>query len=245
MYQSYFTGELLGTLFLVLFGCGVCGGVSLKESKAFNSGWMSIAAGWGFAVMIGIFVSMAAGSRGGDINPVITLMKYGLGEYDSGWMVALIITAQLIGAFLGALFVWLVYLPHWKRTECKNTKLTVFATSPAIECDFSNYLSEALATTALVIIAGALAEYGNTYNFSDGSLPYIFGFIVWGIGLSLGGPTGYAINPARDLGPRIAHSLLPIHGKGFSNWRYSWVPILGPITGVGIGLCIIKLFLAK
>ena len=123
--------------------------------------------------------------------------------------------------------------------------MSVFATTPAIKNFFANYLSECLATTALVIIAGALAEYGNTYNFSDGSLPYIFGFVVWGIGLSLGGPTGYAINPARDLGPRLAHTLLPIDGKGTSCWRYSWVPVAGPLSGVLIGLCIIKLFLTK
>ena len=243
MYQNYFIGELLGTLFLVLFGCGVCGGVSLKASKAYDSGWITVTAGWGFAVMIGIFISMASGSRGGDINPVITLMKYGLGKYSSGWMVSAIIIAQIIGAFLGAVFVWLVYLPHWKQTESREDKLSVFATAPAIKNRFANYLSETLATTALVVIAGALAEYGNTYNFSDGSLPYIFGFVVWGIGLSLGGPTGYAINPARDLGPRCAHAVLPIAGKGRSNWSYSWVPVAGLLTGVFVGLCVIKLFL--
>jgi len=243
MYQNYFIGELLGTLFLVLFGCGVCAGVSLKASKAHDSGCIVVTAGWGFAVMIGIFTSMASGSRGGDINPVITLMKYGLGKYSSGWLVTAIIVAQLIGAFLGAVFVWLAYLPHWKQTESRAGKLSVFATAPAIRNKFANYLSEALATTALVIIAGALAEYGNTYNFSDGSLPYIFGFVVWGIGLSLGGPTGYAINPARDLGPRFAHAVLPIAGKGGSDWSYSWVPVAGPLTGVFAGLCIIKLFL--
>ena len=128
MYQNYFIGELLGTLFLVLFGCGVCGGALLKASKSYNSGWMAISAGWGFAVMIGIFISMASGSRGGDINPVITLMKYGLGKYSSGWMVTAIIIAQLIGAFLGAVFVWLVYLPHWQHTESRIDKLSVFAT---------------------------------------------------------------------------------------------------------------------
>ena len=243
MYQNYFIGELLGTLFLVLFGCGVCGGASLKDSKSYNAGWIAISAGWGFAVMIGIFISMASGSKGGDINPVITLMKYGLGKYESGWMVTAIIIAQLIGAFLGAIVVWLIYLPHWKKTEDRAAKLSVFATAPAIANGFANFLAEALATTALVVIAGALAEYGNTYNFSDGSLPYIFGFVVWGIGLSLGGPTGYAINPARDLGPRLAHMVLPIAGKGTSQWNYSWVPIIGPLAGVFIGLCIIKLFL--
>ena len=245
MFQSYFIGELLGTLFLVLFGCGVCAGVLLKDSKSNDAGWISIAAGWGFAVMIGIFVSMAAGSKGGDINPVITLMKYGLGEYTSGLTVILIIIAQFLGAFIGAIFVWLVYLAHWKPTECRSTKLSVFATAPAIMHHPDNFITEFLATTALVVIAGALAEYGNTYNFSDGSLPYIFGFVVWGIGLSLGGPTGYAINPARDFGPRLAHYVLPIQGKGVSHWDYSWVPILGPLAGSACGVLIIKLFLVK
>lgn len=233
----------MGTLFLILMGCGVVAGVVLKGSKAEGGGWISITAGWGFAVMTGIFVSMAAGSPGGDINPAITLMKYGLGEYPSFYMVISIIIAQIIGAFLGAVLVWLIYLPHWKVTDSRTDKLMAFATYPAIRNHTANFLCEMLSTTSLIVIAGALAEYGNTYNFSDGSLPYIFGFVIWGIGLSLGGPTGYAINPARDLGPRLAHACLPIHGKGQSDWKYSWVPILGPISGVLIGLCVIHLFL--
>ena len=143
MYQNQFIGELLGKLLLILFGCGVCGGASQKASKSYNSGWIAITAGWGFAVMIEIFVSMASGSQGGDINPVTTLMKYCLGKYESGWMVVAIIIAQLIGAFLGAVLVWLVYLQHWHQTESRVDKLSVFATTPAINNGFANYLSEA------------------------------------------------------------------------------------------------------
>jgi glycerol uptake facilitator protein len=243
MLHSYFMGEMMGSMFLILFGGGVVAGVLLKYSKAEGSGWIVITAGWGFAVMIGIFVAMAAGSPQADINPVVSLAKYGLGIYTSFGKVMLIVFAQVIGCFLGGILVWLVYYPHWKATKDQRFKLMVFATSPEIRHAPSNFLCEMLATAALIIIVGALIKYGNTYNFSDGALPYIFGFVIWGIGLSLGGPTGYAINPARDLGPRIAHAILPIAGKGSSEWKYAWIPVCGPIVGMLVGLLFIYAFI--
>ncbi len=244
MLGNYFFGEMMGTMFMILFGGGAVAGVLLKKSKAEASGWIVITAGWGFAVMIGIFVAMSVGSPQGDINPVITLMKYGLGTYTSFVHVIWIICAQIIGGFLGGVLVWLMYLPHWKITEEKRFKLLVFSTSPEIRHAPSNFICEMLATAALIIIAGSLIEYAGTYHFSDGSLPYIFGFVVWGIGLSLGGPTGYAINPARDLGPRIAHAILPIAGKGSSEWQYAWIPVCAPIAGLIIGFVFIKVFIS-
>jgi len=244
MLHSYFFGEMMGTMFMILFGGGVVAGVLLKHSKAYGGGWIVIATGWGFAVMIGIFVAMAVGSPQGDINPAITLMKYGLGIYPSLMQVLWIICAQLIGGFLGGVLVWLIYLPHWKATEEKRFKLLVFSTSPEIRHAPSNFLCEMLATAALVIIAGSLIQYAGTYHFSEGQLPFIFGFVVWGIGLSLGGPTGYAINPARDLGPRIAHAILPIAGKGSSEWQYAWIPVCAPIMGVLVGLAFIYFFIS-
>jgi glycerol uptake facilitator protein len=243
MFHSYFTGELLGTMFLILFGGGVCAAVNLKSSHGQSGGWIVITAGWGFAVMIGIFVAMGAGSPQGDINPVITLAKYGLGVYHSFPHVLSIVLAQMIGGIIGGVFVWLAYYPHWKETTDAKTKLGVFSTIPAIRHKPSNFLCEFIATAALVIIMGALMKYGDTFKFSDGELPYIFGFVVWGIGLSLGGPTGYAINPARDLGPRIAHAILPISGKGSSDWGYAWIPVFAPIAGMLFAVEFIHLFM--
>lgn len=243
MLHSYFFGELLGTMFLTLFGGGVVAGVLLNYSKAQNGGWIVITAGWGFAVMIGIFVALSAGSHQGDINPVVTLTKYAMGVYPHAYKVTLIIIAQIIGGFLGGVFVWLAYLPHWGATKDQRIKLMAFATSPEINHRGSNFLCEIVATFAFIIIVGALMRYGETYHFSDGNLPFIFGFVIWGVGLSLGGPTGYAINPARDLGPRIAHAILPISGKGSSEWHYAWVPVFGPLTGMLTALVFIHLFI--
>ena len=247
MLHSPFFGEFLGSLVLILFGGGVVAGVLLKQSKAENSGWIVITAGWGFGVMLGIFVAQAAGSAQADINPAVTLAKYFLHVYPDFSTVILLWCAQIIGCFLGAVFVWLAYLPHWKHTENAHFKLMVFSTYPAMRHKWCNFLTEVIATTVLIVFVGALISYANALpqaqKISPYLLPYIFGFAIWGIGLSLGGPTGYAINPARDLGPRIAHALLPIQGKGSSDWGYALVPILAPLLGAVIGVCIIHLFM--
>ena len=240
MFTNFFIGELLGSFFLILLGSGVVATVLLNNSKGQHGGWIVITAGWGFAVMGGIFVAKAAGAPQGDINPAVTLAKYSLGIYESLPHILLIMLAEVIGCFLGAIFVWLAYLPHWKQTDPARLKLVIFATSPEIRHNPGNFICEVIATMTLVIIAGAFMKYG---HFSDGELPYLFGIAVWSIGLSLGGQTGYAINPARDLGPRLAHTLLPIPGKGSSEWDYAWIPIVAPLTGSLAGWAVITLFI--
>lgn len=229
--MEYMLGEFLGCVFLILFGGGVVANVVLEKSKGNNGGWITITAGWAFAVMIGVFVAISSGSPHGDINPAVTLTKYFLGVYDSFLFVIMISAAQVAGCFVGAILVWLAYLPHWKVTENKQAKLDVFCTSPAIPHPPSNLLSEIIGTVALIFGVGAIFSFG---DIVIGIGPYLVGMLVWGIGLSLGGPTGYAINPARDLGPRLAHAILPIANKGSSQWHYAWVPIAGPILGAAI-----------
>lgn len=230
--QNFIIGELLGTMTLTLFGCGAVANVLLNKSKGEGGGWICITAGWAFAVMLGVFVAEAAGSAQADINPAVTLSKYFLHTYNSFYQVVAQIIAQIIGAFLGATIVWLAYLPHWRVTENQRVKLVVFATSPEIRCFPSNFLCEAIGTFMLVLGIGVLS---NNATVPDGLAPYFVGILVWALGLSLGGPTGYAINPARDLGPRLAHAILPIANKGSSEWTYAWVPIIGPITGALLG----------
>lgn len=222
-----FLGELLGTMMLILLGDGVVAGVLLNKSKAQNSGWIVITAGWAFAVMIGVFVSQAFGG-GGHLNPAVTIAAaVSSGDYGNlSW-----ILAQLIGAFLGAVLVWIHYMPHWAETKDQGAKLGVFSTGPAIRNTGTNLVSEIIGT--FVLVMGANAIFAGDVAGSLG--PFLVAGLVWGIGLSLGGPTGYAINPARDLGPRIAHALLPIAGKGDSDWGYSWIPVVGPIIGGIIG----------
>jgi len=234
MSVSPFLGELLGTMFLILFGDGVVAGVLLNKSKAQNAGWIVITAGWGFAVTVGVFVASATGSAGAELNPAVTiavLIKGGMTATDA----ILHIIAQFIGAFLGAVLVWLMYLPHWGETADQGLKLAVFSTGPAIRNTTSNLISEIIGTFTLLFgifaIFGKLSPGGGPVGGLD---PFLVGVLVWGIGMSLGGPTGYAINPARDLGPRIAHFLLPIAGKGDSDWSYSWIPVVGPIIGGAI-----------
>ncbi|WP_106767467.1 MIP/aquaporin family protein [Paenibacillus faecalis] len=223
-----FWGELIGTLLLILLGDGVVAGVLLRRSKAENSGWIVIGLGWGLAVAIGVY---AVGSvSGAHLNPAVTLGMAVIGEL--AWnMVPQYIIAQMIGAFLGAVLVWLHYLPHWRATEDQATKLAVFATAPAIRSSGANLLSEVIAT--FIFMFSLLAIGGN--SFADGFHPLIVGFLIVSIGLSLGGTTGYAINPARDLGPRIAHAILPIAGKGSSDWKYAWIPVVGPSIGGILG----------
>ncbi|TDL34969.1 aquaporin family protein [Jeotgalibacillus sp. S-D1] len=222
--MSGFLAEVIGTAILIVFGAGVCANVNLKKSFAFNGGWIVIAFGWGLGVAMAVY---AVGQfSGAHLNPAVTLGLAFNGDF--AWSgVPGYITAQMIGAIIGATVIWLHFLPHWKVTEEPETKLGVFSTGPAIPHFFSNLLSEVIGTFILVL--GILSIGAN--QFTEGLNPFIVGMLIVAIGLSLGGTTGYAINPARDLGPRIAHFLLPIAGKGNSNWGYSWVPVLGPVLG--------------
>src|SRR5580700_5706264 len=215
---SPFLGEFLGTMIIVLLGNGVVAGVLLKRSKAEASGWIVITAGWAFAVMAGVFVSIACGSNDAHLNPVVTV---GFAVRDASFgKLAPYLTAQLLGAFVGAALVWLHYLPHWKETPDAAAKLACFCTAPAIRSLAANLFSETCATFVLVFVVGAIFSR-SVAAAGPGSLgAYLVGSLVWGIGLSLGGTTGYAINPARDLGPRVAHAILPIAEKGGSDWGY-------------------------
>lgn len=231
--NSALLGEFVGTAVLIFLGNGVVATVLLKGSKGENGGWIVITAGWAFAVTMGIFVSTKFGSPAAHLNPAVTIAE----AVKSGdWSNALgFIIAQVLGATLGGTLVWLQYLPHWAITEDKGLKLACFSTAPAIRNPFSNFLSEFLATAIAII---ALGSFG---SIETGLGPFVVGILVWSVGLSLGGATGYAINPARDLGPRIAHFILPISGKGTSDWSYAWVPIIGPITGAVLGALILNM----
>ena len=226
---SPFLGEFLGTMVLVLLGNGVVAGVVLKRSKAEASGWIVITAGWAFAVMAGVFTAIACGSSDAHLNPAVTLgFAVRAGNFGK---VAPYIGAQMLGAVVGAGLVWLHYLPHWKETPDAPAKLACFCTAPAIRSLIPNLISEIIGTFVLVFVVGAIFSK-NVAAAGPGSLgPYLVGSLVWGIGLSLGGTTGYAINPARDLGPRVAHAILPIAEKGGSDWGYAPIPVVGPLLG--------------
>jgi glycerol uptake facilitator protein len=227
---SPWLGEFLGTFVLVLLGDGVVAAVLLKRSKAEGSGWIVITAGWAFAVMCGVFVAIACGSSDAHLNPAVTL-GFAVRSGTYGKFLPYL-AAQLLGAIAGAAFVWLHYLPHWKETPDTGAKLGVFCTAPAIRNVVANLLSEIIATFVLVFVVGAIFSKSVSANgIAAGIGPYLVASLVWGIGLSLGGTTGYAINPARDLGPRIAHAILPIAGKGGSDWNYAPIPIVGPLLG--------------
>ena len=226
---SPFLGEFLGTMMLILLGDGVVAGVLLKRSKSEGTGWIVITAGWAFAVMAGVFTAIACGSNDAHLNPAVTLgFAVRWGNFSK---VAPYFAAQLLGAFVGGALVWLHYLPHWKETPEPSFKLACFCTAPAIRRLIPNLVSEIIATFVLVFVVGAIFSR-SIATTAPGSLgPYLVGSLVWGIGLSLGGTTGYAINPARDFGPRLAHALLPIAGKGPSDWSYAHVPVIGPLLG--------------
>jgi glycerol uptake facilitator protein len=235
---SHFFGEFMGTLILILMGNGVVANVLLKGSKAENAGWIVITTGWAFAVMTGVFTSIACGSADAHLNPAVTLgFAVSTGDYSK---LAVYLPAQLLGAMCGALLVWLHFLPHWAITKDPDTKLACFSTSPAIRRFGSNVFSEALGTFVLVALVAAMSSKA-VGVVPPGFGPYLVGMLVWAIGLSLGGTTGYAINPARDLGPRLMHAILPIAGKGDSNWPYAPVPVLGPMVGAAIAGAFIKL----
>ena len=223
-------GEFVGTFILVLLGDGVVAGVLMKRSKAENAGWLAITAGWAFAVFAGVFTALACGSPDAHLNPAVTL---GAAIANSDFSKVLPYSiAQLAGAFLGAVAVWIHYLPHWALTDDKNFKLGTFCTMPAVRHPVANLASEAIGTFVLALVAAAIfSGRVSTAGPAAGVGPLLVGCLVWGIGLSLGGTTGYAINPARDLGPRLAHALLPIPGKRDSDWGYAPIPVVGPLIG--------------
>lgn len=231
-------GEFFGTMVLCIFGCGVVANCLLAKSKAEGAGWLVITTGWAMGVMLGVFCAIATGAPQADINPAVTLAKTFLGVYQPAHA-AMTMVAELAGGIVGAAIVWLAFLPHWAVTEDQGAKLAVFSTGPAIRNSFSNLLCEVIGTTMLVVCIFAIFSKP-VGNLASGFGPYLVGMLVWALGLSLGGPTGYALNPARDLGPRIAHALLPIAGKGGSDWSYSWIPVVGPMTGACIALVIAK-----
>jgi glycerol uptake facilitator protein len=237
---SPFVGEFLGTMILVLLGNGVVAGVLLKRSKAEGGGWMVITTGWAFAVMAGVFVSIACGSSDAHLNPAVTM---GFAVRDASFVkLAPYLTAQILGAIAGAALVWLHYLPHWKETEDTGNKLACFCTAPAIRNTLANLFSEIVGTFVLVFVVGAIFSKRVSAAGPAGGLgPYLVGSLVWGIGLSLGGTTGYAINPARDFGPRLAHAILPIAGKGGSGWSYAPIPVIGPLLGGALAGLLLRL----
>jgi glycerol uptake facilitator protein len=226
--MSAYIAEFFGTMMLVLLGDGVVAAVLLKKTKSENSGWFTIVVGWGLAVTMGIY---AVGRiSGAHLNPAVTLGLLLDGSFPSDLAVGYM-AAQFAGAFVGAVLVWLFYLPHWKETPDPATKLAVFTTGPAIRNTFSNLVCEVIATAVLVL--GILLIGAN--KFADGLNPIVVGALIVAIGLSLGGTTGFSINPARDLSPRLAHFLLPIHGKGDSDWSYAWIPVVGAMLGGVVG----------
>lgn len=248
--QAYIA-EFIGTMILILLGDGVVAGVLLRRSKAENAGWIVITTGWALAVAIAVYATGRV--SGAHLNPAVTLGLTATGNFDAAQVPGYII-AQLLGAIAGAVLVYLHYLPHWRETEDPTLKLGVFSTGPAIRNTAGNLISEFIGTALLVfgILAigaalgeGPVGEANLSAAFSTALAPLLVGLLVFSIGLSLGGPTGYAINPARDLGPRIVHAILPIPGKGGSDWGYSWIPIVGPIAGGIVGGLLFNLLLGN
>jgi glycerol uptake facilitator protein len=233
-------GEFMGTLVLVLLGDGVVAGVLLNKSKAQHAGWVAITTGWAMAVMCGVFTAIACGSPGAHLNPAVTL---GFAIQSGNFSQVLpFILAQMAGGITGAALVWLHFLPHWKETPDQSLKLAVFCNSPAIRTFPSNFLTEVIATFVLVFVVAAIfSKHVAATGPVSGLGPFLVGSLVWGVGLSLGGPTGYAINPARDLGPRIAHAILPIAGKGGSDWDYAPIPVFGPLVGGALAGLLVKI----
>lgn len=232
-------GEFMGTMVLILMGNGVVAAVLLRKSKAEDAGWMVIATGWALAVMAGVFTSIACGSADAHLNPAVTLgFAVNSGDYSK---VGPYILAQLLGAMAGAMLVWLHYHPHWSETPETDRKLACFCTSPAIRRPLANLVSEIIGTFVLVLVVSAIfSKAVASGGPSPGMGPYLVGSLVWGIGLSLGGTTGYAINPARDLGPRIVHAILPLGKKESSDWSYAVIPILGPLLGGALAGAVAK-----
>jgi glycerol uptake facilitator protein len=233
--MSPFLAELLGTMLLILLGNGVVANVLLTGTKGNNAGWMVITTAWGLAVFVG--VTVAGPYSGAHLNPAVTIGLAIAGKF--AWSSVLpYILAQFLGAFIGACLVWLMYIDHFRRTDNPGAILSVFCTGPAVRNYFSNIASEIIGAFVLVFVvfyitSGEITPTKTPIGLgSVGAVPVAF--LVWVIGLSLGGTTGYAINPVRDLGPRIAHALLPIKNKGTSDWPYAWIPVIGPILGAAL-----------
>jgi glycerol uptake facilitator protein len=240
--MQIFLSEFFGTMLLIIFGDGVVANVVLGKTKGQNSGWIVIATGWAMAVVVGVYASW--GYSGAHINPAVTIALWSVGLVKTE-LVPIYLIAQFAGAFVGGIIVWLAYHEHFKETESQALKLATFCTGPALRTPGWNLLTEIIGTFTLLF--GVLSMLGPNLKPTTGlgaALgPFIVGMLVWAIGLSLGGPTGYAVNPARDLGPRISHALLPIPGKGSSDWGYSWIPVVGPIIGGILGAVVWKITL--
>ncbi len=243
--MNEFTAELIGTMLLIILGNGVVANVVLKGTKGYNGGWMVITTGWALAVFVGVVI--ASPYSGAHLNPAVTFALAIVGKF--AWSkVAMFILAQLIGSIIGAVIVWIVYRDHFNTTNDPNTEMAAFCTAPAIHNRLFNFLSEIVGTFVLVFVI----FYFTNAEITDAKTPIGLGslgaipvaFLVWSIGLSLGGTTGYAINPARDLGPRIAHAVLPLKAKCSSNWKYAWIPILGPFIGAAIAAMLFLLLQA-
>lgn len=231
-----FLAEMIGTMIILLFGSGVVANVLLSKTKGNNGGTFMITLGWAVGVLLAIYATGPI--SGAHLNPAVTIGLAVTGQFP--WSeVPLYIAAQFLGAFIGAVLVYLAYLPHWAETSDPDLKLAVFSTGPAIRNYPLNLLTEIIGTFILVFVGLAIGISKSAVT--SGLNPLLWGFLIWGLGVSFGGPTGYAINPARDLGPRIAHFLLPISGKGSSDWAYSWVPVVGPIIGGILGAIVYKM----
>lgn len=237
--MNIFWGELIGTMVMILLGNGVVANVLLSKTKGQNSGWIVISAGWGFAVAMAVYISGWA--SGGHYNPAVTLGLC-IAKLASWEAVPLYLSGQFIGAFLGATLVWLSYFPHWQKTADPQHKLLCYCTQPALRNYLWNFVCEVIGT--MVLLIGVLGIFNAHNGISGGMGPYAVGILIFAIGLSLGGPTGYAINPARDLGPRIAYAVLPIKGKGSPDWAYAWIPVLAPLMGSILGTAIYLLYIA-
>jgi glycerol uptake facilitator protein len=231
--MSPYLAEFLGTMLLIILGDGVVANVILRGTKGEDAGLLTVVIGWGLAVTLAIY---AVGNiSGAHLNPAITIALYVNKNFPASQVLGYII-AQFAGAFAGAVIVWMFYMPHWSKTESAARKLGVFCTAPAVRSAASNLFSEVIAT--MILVLGVL--FIGAYKFTEGLNPLVVGALIISIGISLGGTTGFAINPARDLGPRLAHFILPIPGKGSSDWKYSWIPVAGPIIGGLLGSWLFK-----
>lgn len=234
--EAKFLAEMIGTMIILLFGSGVVANVALKKTNGNNGGFFMITLGWAVGVLLAIYATGPI--SGAHLNPAVTIALASIGQFP--WSeVPIYIAAQFLGAFLGAVIVYFAYLKQWEATDDPGAKLGVFSTGPQIRSYPANVLTEVIGTAALVFVGLAIGISKSA--ITSGLNPLLWGFLIWGLGVSLGGPTGYAINPARDLGPRIAHFLLPIPGKGSSDWGYAWVPVVGPIIGGIIGAFLYKI----
>jgi glycerol uptake facilitator protein len=233
-------GEFVGTMILILLGNGVVSGVLLKGTKAENAGWLSITVGWALAVFAAVAVSISMGDADAHLNPAFTVASVIMtGHPERLWTY---IPAQILGGIAGAMLVWILYLPHWGITDDADKKLACFSTGPAVRSLGANFVSEVIATFVLILVASALVSKRLAPGgVAPGLGPLLVGGVVWSVGISLGATTGYAINPARDLAPRLAHAFLPIPGKGSSDWGYASIPILGPICGAILAAIFIRL----